>query len=94
MQEQEQRDEAISSTLSVSTPQRIAHMLGLQTPQTGEDAKEEEILCCGVLLVNDFLLLYMALAYGTCDRFERVRCRHLGGASVSCAGFSGEPSPS
>ena len=50
----------------VSTPRRIARMLGLQTPQTGEDGKEEEISCCGSLVVNEFLMLYMALAYGTC----------------------------
>lgn len=50
----------------VSTPKRIARMLGLQTPQTGEDGKEEEISCCGALIVNEFLMLYMALAYGTC----------------------------
>ncbi len=42
----------------------LAHMLGLQTPQTGENAKEEEISCCGTLVVNEFLVLYMALAYG------------------------------
>ena len=41
-------------------------MLGLQTPQTGEDDKEEEISCCGALIVNEFLMLYMALAYGRC----------------------------
>ena len=50
----------------VSTPRRIARMLGLQTPQTGEEGKEEEISCCGALVVNEFLMLYMALAYGTC----------------------------
>lgn len=56
-----------STAVSVSTPRRIAHLLGLQTPQTGEDGKEEEISCCGALVVNEFLLLYMALAYGTCN---------------------------
>lgn len=42
----------------------LAHMLGLQTPQTGGNAKEEEISCCSKLVVNEFLVLYMALAYG------------------------------
>jgi hypothetical protein len=32
-------------------------MLRLQTPQTGEEGKEEEISCCGALVVNEFLML-------------------------------------
>ena len=57
--------------VAISTPRRLAQMMGLSTPklsiEDGDDdtMEEKDLTCCGAFPLNEFLLVYLALAYGT-----------------------------